>query len=52
MNLQHWIDQHPSLVCGDLSDLFSFLVASGRRNHQLRRRLVLASEGLSYTGAV
>ena len=52
MNLQRLIDQHPSVFCGDLSDLLSFPVAFGGYNHQLRRRVVLAVEGLSHTSSV
>jgi len=41
----------PLRVCGDLPDLLSLFVASGRRDHQRCWRLVLAGEGLSCAGA-
>jgi hypothetical protein len=47
------LDQSTSLgICGDLPDLLSLPVVSGRCDRQLRWRLVLAGETLSHAGAV
>jgi hypothetical protein len=47
------LDQSTSLgICGDLPDLLSLPVVSGRCDRQLRWRLVFAGETLSHAGAV